>query len=116
MQLGWVSIYTEGTCLTQFSFAIATAQQSNTEHAGSSCSQQIPNGIAHNIALVYTYAHALLARQEEIGFRFGTRDTPALDNDGFCRDAKHLERSIDLGAVARCGNPKQDIACVQELN
>src|SRR5262245_24023667 len=109
MQLRRVSIDPKRTGLTQFIFAISSAQQSDTEHTRPAGGQDVPDCVANHIAIDYTDTQALLACQEEIRFGLGTRDIATLDDDCLPTDAEYIQRCIDLWTSTRGCNPKENL-------
>src|SRR5205823_2400969 len=93
--------------------AVAAAQQADAEHSCAAGREQVPDGVADDVAARRLDAEPLRAREEEIGFRLRACDVAALDDDGFAGDAERLERSVDLGAAAGSGDTVDDAELAQ---
>src|SRR6266576_1520913 len=89
--------------------AVATAPESDTEHVCTAGSQQVPDRIAHDVAVFRLDAESRLAGEKEIGFGLGPGDAAAVDHDGVVADSERVEREIDLGPAARRCDPMHDV-------
>src|SRR5207248_9408959 len=65
----------------QLVLAVAAAQQADAEHSRAAGREQVPDGVADDVAARRLDAEPLRAREEEIGFRLRACDVAALDDD-----------------------------------
>ena len=99
-QLLRIAVHAECAGCAQLVFAIAAAEKADAEHPRSPCRQQVPDRVAHDVALIGRNAEPLLTGQKEVRFGFGPEDVAALDHDGLRRDPQRLERTVDLRSPA----------------
>ena len=69
MQLGRIAIYAKGTSPSELVVSVASAEQSDAEHARSPRRQKIPYSIADHVTFVDGYAESLLTIEKEVGRR-----------------------------------------------
>src|ERR687891_2461001 len=90
-ELGRVAVDAERACPRQLVFAVATAQQADTEHARSPGGKQIPDGVTDDVAVRGRRTKSLGAGQEEIRLGLRPLDIAALDDDRLLPDAERIE-------------------------
>src|SRR5437867_70426 len=113
MQFGRIAVNAEGAGARELVLAVSSAQQSDTQHSRAACGQQIPNRIAHDIAVIDRYAQPLLTIEKKIRRRFSTHHVAALDDDRFGTDAENVERAIDLGPPPGSRDPMR-YSCIPQ--
>src|SRR2546425_2532493 len=101
VQLLGIAVHAKRARARQLVFAVAAAQESDAEHLRAPRSEQIPDGVANDVAVVWRHAEPLLAVQEEIGRGLRALDVAPFDDHRLAADAKAVERAIDLGTPPR---------------
>ena len=99
-QLRRVAVDAERAGRAQLVLAIAAAQQADAEHPGTPRCQEVPDGVADDIALVGRNTEPLLAGEEQVRLGLGAQDVAALDDDRSSGDAERAQRLVDLRPAA----------------
>jgi len=113
VQLGRIAIYAKGTSPSELVVSVASAEQSDAEHARSPRRQKIPYSIADHVTFVDGYAESLLTIEKEVGRRLRAENIPALHHDRVLSDVEDLQRAIDLRSSSRSGNAMRHICAAQ---
>src|SRR6266498_2940987 len=77
-QFGGVAVDAEGARTGELVLAVTAAEQADAEHAGAAGGEQIPDGVADDVAVGGRDAEPLGAGEKEIRFRFRPVDLAAL--------------------------------------
>ena len=95
-QLLRVAVDAEGAGGAQLVLAVPAAQQTDAQHPGATCCEEVPHRVADDVALVDRDAEPLLAGEEEVGFGLGAQDVATIDDDHVVRHVEGAERLVDL--------------------
>src|SRR5439155_23992574 len=107
-QLGRVTVDAEGARTCEVILAVATAEQADAEHAGPAGGEQVPDGVADDVAVGGRDAEPLGAGQKQVRLRFRSIDLAALDDDRLLTDSERRHRGVYLGSAAGGRDPVRD--------
>jgi hypothetical protein len=99
-QICGIAVDAECAGLAEFVFAVASAQEPDTEDPRTTRSQKIPHGIANDVTFSGRQIQPPLALEKQIGLGFRAQDISSFHDNSLCADAEGLERCIDLRAVS----------------
>ena len=100
VQLGRVVVDAEGARLEELVGAVAAAQEADAEHPRAAGGEEIPDGVADDVAVVRLDAERGGAGEEQIRLGLRARDVAAVDHDDLVRDVERrraTRRSRDGG-------------------
>src|SRR5262245_51740467 len=72
-QVGDVAVHAEGAGVVEFLLAVPAGQDADAQHAGPAGADVVPEGVAHDDAVLRTGAESLPARQEEVRLGLATQ-------------------------------------------
>src|SRR5262249_5805336 len=107
-QLSSVSVDAKRPGADELVLAVAPAEEADAEHVRPAGGEQIPDGVADDVALLGCDSQLRRAGEEEIRLRLGTQDVSSLDHDRLRPDPERVQRSVDLGTPAGRRNPIDD--------
>jgi hypothetical protein len=90
-QLGCIAIDTESARSRELVLSVAPAQHTDAEHAGAPSGEDIPDGVADDVAVLHFDPETLLAGEEEIGRRLRAGNVASIDDDRLRPDAQRFQ-------------------------
>ena len=107
-QLLRVSVDAKGAGAGQLVLAVAAAEQADAEHPRPACGEQIPDGIADDVALLRRRRRACAAQaRKRSGSGFARSTSPRSTTTVSGPRCERLERGVDLGPSARGRDPER---------
>src|SRR6476661_7172972 len=89
-QLADVAVDAERAGALELRLAVAAAQQADAQHARAPRREQVPDGVADDVALVGLDPEPPAAGEEEIGLRLGALHVASLDHNRLRRNAERV--------------------------
>src|SRR5712691_6235280 len=113
VKIGRVAVHAERAGTRELIFAVAAAEESNAEHAGTPRREEIPDSVPDDIALAHIDTQPLRTGHEQIRLGFRTHDVAALDDDSFGGHAERSQGAVDLRSPSRRRDPVRDLALAE---